>query len=1133
MDQLSSHLGNELKPDNHEEGQSHARILIRAIDLIFGNSTLRNGIVDVLRLCQAATQADLWMLVRHEAGGAMTLASGPKSLGGLEWQECGDHFSWAQLDRHTFSTYRPDLLPDELRAFRSIVSVPLEISGEAPMAMLLLSEHEAAFKNSDQELLYGIGQLVKNVANSRFRDHRDPVLAGVPDVGPAEPIEDQTLLETSLEDLSHACVQLADWQGAIVKITNDLLCADVSDAEAAINHALARTGALVGCDRTYVFRLRDPDHIYNTHEWTAPGIEPMIAKLQGIPASLMNEWRSEMAVGRAIHIPNVSALPQTSAVREILAMQAIRSLLAVPMVRDDHIVGFVGFDAVRMYRKFSALEIQLLHTLANAISILIDRSEVESAAETEQAELEAQRNRLDSTLAAIPDLVLELDDQGRFSGHVAGVGLRELPPKNLLGRMPEEVLPPELASITRRVLRIVDRDGQVSGVEYEHTVGGKLHWFSLSAAGRMEQGLPCGYVFVIRDITEMKLLYQQQLHDRAVALDASGDGIAITDPEGNYTYMNAAYRCMFGISDDADVSCIDGRDLLSPDTVSAFMKEHWDNLAACGTWRGEIDGLDRNGNIVPQEVSLTLRDSGMLCIARDISDRRRMQRALHDRAVALDASDDGIAITDRNGHYAYMNSAHRRMFGIRDDEDISSMHWHEIYPEETVKRFMAKEWQILQATGRWRGKLHGVHRDGSLVSQEVSLTLHDDGILCLTRDISEQLREAAERASLREELQGAQRRETIAQLASGVAHDLNNLVAVVAGSIPLIQQKVAGDKDATASVERIKRAAEIARDLVGGLGQLGRPQAERTTHDLRTLITEGVELLGNGRLQDHTLYISLPDTPCLVWANGTELLQVIVNLVLNACEAAAEQTNLVSVSISPECALPDRTPDAGSLRSDIAYVIFTVSDRGVGIDTEIREQIFDRYFTTKTKTGTGLGLPIVSGILRDNSAALWVDSILDIGTTVTVAWPMREPPCTAATNNSPRQSSGVLDLNGHNVLVVDDLADVADVLSEFLEAYGANTISVTDPKQAAALLHENPGIWGALVTDLNMPVVNGTELARIAGACEPAVPVVLITAVPEGVGCEKSLFFDVLSKPVQPAHLVDAVKAAIRQKAEN
>lgn len=1235
-----------------KEAEKLRTALTQAVDLIHGFEKIEIGVTGALRLFQAATDADLWFLMRRSEGRVCSIISSIQDLSRVTWSDSDDFLSQARRIGDLSATSILKVLPENLRGLRSMISVPLDMSDGQSMALVLFSRETSAFTRSDLDLLEQAGRLIEKAVRNSGDHHRAFASGITSDTGPMQHAGALACSDMPHIETDGAYERLVKWQRSVLDITNTLLCTSADNTEATINRALAEAGALAASDRTYVFRLRDTDRIDNTHEWTAPGIEPMIAQLQDMPASLMDEWRNDMAAGRAVHIPNVEALPETSSVRDVLMMQSIRSLLAVPMLRDGIFVGFVGFDAVRKYRRFLPPEIQLLQSVANAVNVVLDRAAAEAAAKTALNSLNAERSRLQTTLSAIPDLILELDPEGRFSAHGAGAGLRTaIPPEEFIGRLPEEVLPPALATLAHNVMHRIDSDEEVNGLEYEFEVDGEARWYSLSAAARFEQQQRCGYVFVIRDVTSqfnqrrslqrlskiaeltsnlviitnaeqkiewinpaferrtgwrleeiigkrpdsflttpetdrsemlrigaalregepvraellnqtrdgeeywiskdiqplfaaggrvegfiavqtditaMKLSHERTLHDRAMALDASGDGIAIADRNGYYVYMNRAHRRMFGIGDEEDVQLLNWRDILPAGAASDFMAKHWETFAATGLWRGELDGLHRDGSLVPQEVSLTLRENGLLFIARDVSERRRMERELHDRAVALDASDDGIAITDPSGHYVYMNAAHRRLFGISDDTDIRELHWQETYTDETVQRFMAREWHKLQANGRWRGQLQGLHSDGSSVPQEVSLTLHDGGILCLTRDISEQLQQSAEQARMREELQLAQRRETIAHLASGVAHDLNNLVAVVAGSISLLAQNVADNDEARASVDRIRRATETARDLVSGLGDLGRPQSVRAKHDLRDLVAEGIELLGSRRIRDHELYVSQPDKPCHVWANGTELLQVIVNLALNACDSSCALPNPVRFAIHDGVRLPDRSPDAGMVRREARNSVFTITDSGAGIDPDMRANLFERYYTTKGDKGTGLGLPIVAGILRDNGAALWIDSVTGTGTTVTVAWPSERPDPQFSAAGAPGHSVGRVNLSGRNILVVDDVQDVADVFSEFLEECGANAVAINDPVEAAALLQDNPSTWAALVTDLDMPGLNGSELARIAATCTPPVPVILVTALPHAIGLDGELFSSVLAKPTQPGKLTNTVYIATK-----
>lgn len=429
------------------------------------------------------------------------------------------------------------------------------------------------------------------------------------------------------------------------------------------------------------------------------------------------------------------------------------------------------------------------------------------------------------------------------------------------------------------------------------------------------------------------------------------------------------------------------------------------------------------------------------------------------------------------------------------------------------------------------GRTGGVKRNGDLLQNEVSLTLKEDGgLLCIARDIAPRLRASLEQAQLREELQIAQRRETIAHITAGVAHDLNNLVAVVAGAAGLLEMQFATNEQVLTGLSRIRRATEFARDLIAGLGRLGRPETKRATHDLGALMAQGKELLGSGRVEKYAINLARPDDSQSVWTDPTELLQVVVNLALNACEAGAPGTNRVSLEVlAADGTLPSRAADIGLLREDLRYSCFVVSDTGNGVDPEVRKRIFERYFTTKGNAGTGLGMPIVANILESNEAAMWFDSVPAQGTTVTVAWPSCRRNRAQESTAEPCRS-GDIDLSGLNILVVDDVADIADVLAEMLEAAGAVSVAISDPTEALLLLSENPGLWAALVTDLHMPKVNGLALADLASRLVPRIPTVLVTALPEMASEHMALFDMVLSKPADAWRLIEAVKSVVSHR---
>jgi len=312
---------------------------------------------------------------------------------------------------------------------------------------------------------------------------------------------------------------------------------------------------------------------------------------------------------------------------------------------------------------------------------------------------------------------------------------------------------------------------------------------------------------------------------------------------------------------------------------------------------------------------------------------------------------------------------------------------------------------------------------------------------------------------------------------------------------------------------------------------------------MRDLLHASVDLLGMARIARHSLELEVPDDAVPVWANPTEVLQVVVNLAINACDSSKGSSPAkVSVRASPPGTPPPaRCPDIGEpLSPDDPVSVFAVTDTGTGISPEVLSRMFQRNFTTKGAAGTGMGLLIVASILQANHASLWVDTSPGQGTTMTVAWPARaaggEAMPLATRRFVDRDTSSRLDphlLKGVQALVVDDLPEVSRVLADMLESAGAVAFSETDPAFVKEVLAEAPQDWSVLVTDLHMPGIDGHALARFAMNLSPPVPVVLVTARPDTVS-EISLrdFAVVLAKPVSVGELAHAVRSVIDGKGD-
>lgn len=1116
----------------------YTETLARIRDVLHDGDVLDGHIRLVLDICQQVPGADLMVLLRQSDVAEMeTLAANDAAFGLPRWQIPIDQLTEPGRLSDVHQSALQGKLPGQARPYRSLVSVPVVLDHAPRLVLIAMKAAADQYSSTDMTLLTEIGGKLGHALNRKGASHRASASKAIIEGDGAIPRQDRDA-DPPFETLGNAFGQPELWQSRILDLTDELLGAPHDGVDAAINRALAVLGELTESDRTYVFRLRPPDRLDNTHEWAAPGIDPMIDMLQALPDSHISDWRESFGAGLPVQIADVDDLPAGSSAVNALNMRGIRSLLAVPMRRAGQITGYLGCDAARARRQLRPGELRLLLSITNTISTLMDRHAAEAAVRAATKSLQAESRHLRATLTALPDLMLSTDHEGRFTDHNRGTNTGPLfPPEEFLGRLVEEVLPADVAEVARLVMREVDETGRSHGHEYPMQTPDGERWFAVSAGASHEARSASGYVFLIRDVTDRRK-QEREIRRLSRIAELTSSFVVVTDTRGLIDWVNPAFEKRSGWQlhevrgqKPGDILQFEGTD----QSVVADIRR---KLALGLPVRDELLNRSRSGEEywIMKDIQPLYDDAarleGFVSVQTDITAMKTSYKRDEElRNTAIETTSEGISISGVDGRFLYLNPAHRQIFGIPADQDIRNLTRDELMPAGQAAELRNVVWPLLRVEGRWQGTILGRHLDGHELDLDVVVTLTQGGeMVSVVRDVSASNRAKAERARLREDLQIAQRRETLAHVASGVAHDLNNLVAVVSGTITLMQD-VSGDSGKVKQgLLRISRAMDAARDLVNGLGDLGRPDAPRTLLDLRSMIIEAVDLLGTERARRHSIHSELPSTPQFVEANRTELLQVIVNLALNACEAQDDRLNQVTLTIHPDNTLaPARTPDAGAFDRSAPYRLFSVRDTGSGIPDDLRSRLFDYYVTTKGARGTGLGLAIVASILRKCGGALWIDSTHGVGTTMTIAWRMG-----VSTQNQIMHGTSddgvAIDLTGLRIMVVDDNIDVADVLSEILESKGAVTVTLSDPAEAHALLRKKPRLWSLLVTDHDMPVMTGNQLAQAAASCNPPVPCILVTAHSEKASYDSKLFAAVHTKPVDAATFLRSVHGAVRRK---
>jgi PAS domain S-box-containing protein len=671
--------------------------------------------------------------------------------------------------------------------------------------------------------------------------------------------------------------------------------------------------------------------------------------------------------------------------------------------------------------------------------------------------------------------------------------------------------------------------------------------------------------FSARDAEILQLMARQVVallegrrarQDRRIAqliAETTTDAFVCTDPHSRIILWNRAAEAMFGWS--AAEALGQSLDLIIP---PVHRKGHHAGVARLRARAPtklvgqtvEVPALCKAGHELPVELSLAMwpeeggeggAPAGFAAIIRDISARKlaeaeriATEARLARQVAAIEASDDGIALTDASGDFIFMNRAHAAMFGYANPAALIGRPWSTLYSPEEARRIDEEAMPVLFTQGQWRGETQGLKADGSAIEQEIVLSLAPEGgIVCVTRDVGERRAMEREKGRLREQLMLAQRQEVVGQLASGIAHDFNNLIAAISGTAELL--RLIDDNRVRHYGLRIQSAATTAAGLVEKLLTLGRRVPHPRLVDLRQTLWNVRDLVAPSLTDPlHRIELELPPAPLMALTDDTELNQVVLNIVLNARDALrpGETARIKLEVMGAHGQQPTGKLILGSLPQAPAALI-RVSDTGIGIRPEELEQVFEPFFTHKGEAGTGLGLAVVAGIIASNHGALAIQSWPDCGTVFEIWWPLEptgEGAATDAAADGAAAARPVSGLAGRTVLVVDDNPAVVDTIAAMLEQFGAEVGPCLDPADAVAVLREDPEAWDLVVTDYDMPRMNGAALARALRQLRPDLPILLLTALPRvhrlHPGPDR-IFDGVLGKPADAAALAAAAAAAI------
>jgi len=527
-------------------------------------------------------------------------------------------------------------------------------------------------------------------------------------------------------------------------------------------------------------------------------------------------------------------------------------------------------------------------------------------------------------------------------------------------------------------------------------------------------------------------------------------------------------------------------------------------------------------------VERELREAEMRGERRQAVEALRKSEALYRSLV--DHLPQRVFLKDRGSVYISCNRAYAQDLGI-EPEQIVGKDDFAFYPRHLADAYRADDQAVIAS-----GRLKDIEEEYLIDAETrwvhtVKVPYHDErgaiiGVLGIFEDVTDRRRAEEERQALETQIGHMQRLESVGRLAGGVAHDFNNLLVVIFGACEAaLAQLPPDDQSLRGRLMDVLGAANRARDLTKQLLAFSRRQVFKTRSiDLNDVVSGVLKMLRRLIGEDIEVISVLEPGLAPVMADAAQLEQVLVNLAVNARDAmpSGGQLTIETANVALDAGYANNHPSV----EPGPHVVLVVRDTGHGMDRETQKHVFEPFFTTKEEgKGTGLGLAMAYGVVKQHNGSIWVYSEPDHGTTFKIYLPaVDQVSVEGLAPQKPRAAGG-----GETVLLVEDDDAVRDVVSEMLTAHGHKVIEAETPERAVEVAAGGQE-FALLLTDMVMPGMNGRELYRRILDLRPGVKALFMSgythdsAVLRDVAQER---FTLLEKPFTTSDLASKVREVL------
>jgi PAS domain S-box-containing protein len=504
----------------------------------------------------------------------------------------------------------------------------------------------------------------------------------------------------------------------------------------------------------------------------------------------------------------------------------------------------------------------------------------------------------------------------------------------------------------------------------------------------------------------------------------------------------------------------------------------------------EAEVQSKDGTRTPVQMSVaTIEFYGrdlVLALMADVTERKRVEERLREQADMLDRAHDAIIVRNFDDRrIVFWNSGAERLYGWSASEAIGQTVGELILANPDELETISK---VLSSTGEFRGQLKEITKDKRELTVDVWSTLvrNSDGtprsVLSINNDITEQ-------KNLETQLLRAQRLESIGTLASGVAHDLNNVLTPILMCAQVLRDDLT-EEDRQSALSLIEESAQRGAGIVKQVLTFARGvEGERVLIKPSHLIEEMVDIARKTFPKSIDISSRYPDDLWPIEGDPTQLHQVLLNLSVNARDAMPSGGALViwAENFSVDEHYASMTPDA----KPGEFVALRVSDTGTGMPRAMIDKIFDPFFTTKEiGKGTGLGLSTTLGIVKSHGGFISVYSEQGKGTTFKLFLP-----AVTTHHELERSKTSLVPIEGKGelILVVDDEQNILGITKTILEKYSYDVVSASDGPEALAIFAQQMESISLVLTDVSMPYMDGVTLVRALRKMKPDVPIIAST----------------------------------------